>query len=368
MALKVSCKLSGVKNDPDHSGKLSCNYLYITSDAALEYDKKTEYSSILFGAGRDSSPILFNYTTDASLNVESSQGLVPMTDSSNYFSFYRREYNEYTRMEYDKSTGTYMTKTSTYRGPWEPVAIHVNTSILRDFNVAAGHSYQYIIYPDATDQRQQFANNSDLETSHLFGAPVKVQWGEWSLTELIPVQNEIEDAPIVKKTYKADLNNVWLFKYALETGAQTQNMDFSEVKTLGRFPRIHSGNQNYMSGDVSCYLGSEIVPYSKNGYVERLRNSIKTPLSTNERVKMLQQWRSIASSKNPKLLRDMKGQAWIVRIMSSSNTPKNFYPDQPDIISFSWRQIDDPSGVIIYGAGDTVVDRTEHYGLWEPKY
>ena len=41
---------------------------------------------------------------------------------------------------------------------------------------------------------------------------------------------------------------------------------------------------NNISGDVSCFLGSEIVPYSSNGYIERMRNSIRAPLSTNEKA------------------------------------------------------------------------------------
>ena len=51
------------------------------------------------------------------------------------------------------------------------------------------------------------------------------------------------------------------------------------------------------------------------------------------------------------LLKDIKGQSWIVQIFSSSNRAKNFYYNQPDTITFQWKQIADPSNVIIYGEG-----------------
>lgn len=366
MSRRISVKLSGVQNDAYHNGKLTCEHLYIISDANAQFDGEVNYSTVLYSGARSDSPIMLNYEANYDLYTTAASGIVPVTDAGNYFSFYRREYQEYERMEYDPGSGQVVRQTTVFKGPWEPVGIHVNTGFLRDFNVTSGRSYQYIIYPETTDQRQQFANNDDFKTAHITGAPVITNWDEWSLTELIPINEEDSDAPIVSKRYKADIDNVWLFKYALETGTQTQNMDYSEVKTLGPFPRINNGASNYLSGDVSCLLGSEIIPYSKNSYIERLRGAIRTPLSTNERIKMLQQWRTIANSRNPKLLKDIKGQSWIVRIMSSSNTPKNFYPGQPDVISFSWRQIEDTHNVIIYGAPDTLPDKNECNSEWEP--
>ena len=66
---------------------------------------------------------------------------------------------------------------------------------------------------------------------------------------------------------------------------------------------------------------------------------------------MLNQWRKMAYSRNPKLLKDNKGQSWIVQIFSSSNTPYSHYVNQPDKISFSWKQINTTDKSIIYGKG-----------------
>ena len=66
---------------------------------------------------------------------------------------------------------------------------------------------------------------------------------------------------------------------------------------------------------------------------------------------MLRKWREIAFSPNPKLLKDIKGQSWIVQVISNNNTPQNFYKNQPDTISFSWKQIDDVDNIVITGDG-----------------
>ena len=69
---------------------------------------------------------------------------------------------------------------------------------------------------------------------------------------------------------------------------------------------------------------------------------------------MLKQWRAFAYSKKPKLLKDTKGQSWIVSITDSSNSPFNSYHNQPDKISFTWVEIESTDSVVIYGDGDEV--------------
>lgn len=299
--------------------------------------------------------------------------------------------------KYNKNTYQLVDAVKIYKGPWEPVALKTNTSYLRDYNITNDHSYQYIMYPaeytdlnlfDRVNVKQIFANydgmiwNSDSEipgqgkmeigsyenNAYKTGSPVTTHWNEWSIVELEPISFDL-DAPIVKQTYKANFDQLWLFKYSLETGAQTQNIGRSEFQTLGQFPKIGFGQANYASGDVSALLGSEIIPYRGQKYIERLRSSRVNPLSTNERVKMLEQWRTLVASKNPKLLRDMKGQSWIVQIMSGSNTSKNSYFNQPDTISFSWKQVADTKNVVIYGdVGNTEEVALEGEPEWTPMF
>ncbi len=282
------------------------------------------------------------------------------TGSSGEYSVYRREYRTYHKV-------TAPSEYKIVQGSWKPVALKINYSQfpIRDFNIKAGESYQYVIYPaNSALAENVFANVATKGPYTGTGAPKEAHWDEWSLIELKPVENVV-DAPILRKTFIADLDNIWLFKYGLEIGNQTQNIQKSDIQTLGRYSKIGYGRANSISGDVSCYLGSEIVPYSAEGYIERMRKSINTPLSTNEKALMLQKWRDFVFSPNPKLLRDIKGQSWIVQIMSSSNSPKNFYYNQPDTISFSWKQIDDTDGVVIIGSGEALPEVGCYDSVWK---
>lgn len=365
MARKIEFSISGVGADAYHDGQLKCHYMYVSSNANHKDEGEVTYTTFL-STYRNEFPIALNFTIDSTLNVDSVEGAAALTESGNYFSVYRREYQTYERVIRDPNDDSLKTEVETYQGPWEPVAIKTTRSLFRDFNITAGRSYQYILYPGSTITDQQYANATSEGTYAGTGIPVETGWNEWSLIELKPVANNV-DAPILRKTYEVDLDNVWLFKYSLETGSQNQNFQKSEIQTLGQYQQMGYGKLNYMSGDVSCLLGSEIVPYSAQGYIERMRSSIYAPLSTNEKAYMLREWRKIAFSPNPKLLKDMKGQSWIVQITSNSNTPKNHYMNQPDTISFSWKQIDDTDNIVILGDGGQLPKKGEFGTIWKKK-
>lgn len=203
------------------------------------------------------------------------------------------------------------------------------------------------------------------------GNPVYTQWSDWSLVELRDVNVDALFAdqkrhPAVQTAYEADVDNVWLFKYGVEEGSQTINLSKSEFNSMGEFPRYFSGELNAESGDVSCWLGSEIAKGSRLGYVERRRRAIFQPLATNEAVSMLADWRKIVKSGNPKLLRDRKGRSWIVQITASSSTTQGTYTGCPTKISFSWKQIGDPAkATIVYGNGSEL-DKVGESGVWKP--
>ena len=288
------------------------------------------------------------------------------------YSFYRREREYFTHSSNQLNNNNY----EEFMGEWEPVLlpqimnydsleeiitrVDINDDIymFRDYNIQSDHSYQYLCCNDDNILKQNFAMETPVAgTDQIIDGDIfRPKWANWSLTELIPI-NKNANTPSVNKIYKADNNNSWLFKFNLETGAQTQNLTKNEINTLGQYSKVGFGIKNYISGDITCLLGSEIVPYSAVGYVERLLNGITKPLSTNEKIRMLEQWRKIAYSKNPKLLKDIKGQSWIVQIFTNSNTPHNFYKDQPDSISFSWKQVESSDNCIILGNGDLYPER-----------
>lgn len=388
-----------VVTDEYHDGKMTVQYCYLFNSTKQELINKVRdniktYGSLsyntVFGLSNSEessrfdwkkySPFILNFTNDHKTIVAEDNGLyfVPGVKANNY-SIYRREYevfgehpvtNNVSSLEPWEIYGSFYES----KGEWQPVIINSRIGQIRDFNIQADKTYQYILYPsdyldsgaiDGGSSLQIFANydgkiyknkeegivTGGEETAWQAGQPVSVNWNDWNIIELIPLENE-KNVPIVQKTYRVNLDQMWFFKYALEVGNQTQNISRNEFQTLGKYPKIGYGQSDYISGSVTAMLGSEIRPYRGDSYVERLRmnrGAEQQINTTNERALMLKQWRSFVASKNPKLLRDKKGQSWIVQIMSGSNTPKDSVKNQPDTISFEWKQIDSVDNIIIYG-------------------
>ena len=275
------------------------------------------------------------------------------------FSIFRREY----RVMYKNGS---LTDTTTVIGDqWYPVALNIATNEalaasgeisikVKDYNIKNGYSYQYIIFPndDITTAGElspyiyantpvQFGktfNSVQHQFMQSYSKPVEVNFEYWSLVELVP-NDELIDAPLAESSYTVDPANIWLFKYALDTGSISQTVSKNEINTLGQFNKFGHGLRNILSGSISCQLGSEIVPLSKLGYLERMPYARSKPLTTNDKNEMLLLWRKLAYSKNPKLLRNLKGESWIVQIVESSNTTSNNIFNYPDTIQFSWKQV-----------------------------
>ena len=261
---------------------------------------------------------------------------------SNAYTIYRKELNSLKGME----IVDHLVHGSSDDRPWT----------IRDYNITNNRKYTYYINQDGSNNKL-----TPLGTGEIFTG------GKcWSIAELYPTDlpTDMENSLTIKKKYVVDENNVWLFKYNGEFGSQTQNIAKSEQGTLGKYPRMGQGMRNNQTGSVSCLLGSEIIPGQQEentsivkGYQERLRSAryndagdpTRTLTSSNSAIDMLNAWRSFVQSKNPKLLKDVKGQSWIVQITSNQNTPMSHVQGQPDSISFSWIQIGDTKDIIITG-------------------
>ena len=292
--------------------------------------------------------IQYNYNLH-SIDIKINGGLT----SNRTYTIYRQEYvNGYIEHTSEDLIGFTPVEHFVFDGTY-PISI-------RDYNITNGRKYRYFI------QLEQPGENNYHYISSL-GFVVETPGKCWSIAELIPqdAPDGFEGTPTVRQYYAIDENNVWVFKYNAEFGSQTQGMSKTEHQTLGKYPQIGHGLRNNISGQISALLGSEIRPgtYTQSnnqlqhsGYRERLRNvRVEQPTagivsrSSNDSVDMLEQWRKFVHSKNPKLLKDVKGQSWIVQIMDNQNTPKSQVDGRPDTISFSWIQINDPKNMIITG-------------------
>ena len=241
----------------------------------------------------------------------------------------------------------------------ELVAKNLRSYKFRDYNVSNHRHYRYFIYLSPTEQppteqpptEQPPTEQKDKKIIYKTSFDIYTDWQQWRITELHPTDESM-------KTFTANPEDVWLFNLNIDSGAQAQNVSFNEVQTLGVYPRISQGKGNYVSGSVSCLLGSDVISVgealkrglslSDAGYLEMRKYS--SSITSNQRVDMLKAWRKLVASKNPKLLKDREGQSFLVSLSNSTNKPMDAARLQPNTINFNWTQIGTLDGVTIVGA------------------
>lgn len=309
---------------------------------------------------------LFNFE-----NVESN-GKIIMTaaaqgisndDQSLYsISIYKKE------IWYNRETGKPMEQ-----DVWTPVVLENASGTIRDFNIGNNRYYKYVFRL----VENKIGGNVEYQSGII--VPIKTNWQGWSITEL----HETDDP----KVFTASPKDVWKFKYNISNGAQTQNVAKTQQETLSRYPIFSHGVKNAIGGSVTCLLGREMInadytnkewvyeqdpntsepnfiwrekngPFENlGGYRERLGrvqsfcstnpNYLSASvlgfrnLTSNEAVDMLDKWRDVCYSGNPKLLKDQKGQTFIIQITDPSNTTNESWEKMPEEISFSWIEIAD---------------------------
>ena len=231
-----------------------------------------------------------------------------------------------------------------------PVVVNGRSVSFRDFNISNNRTYLYQVFPKSAGAERDSVS-----------ASISTHWQDWSITELHPVEGR-------DKTFTASLSDVWLFKYNVEPSQQTQNISKTQQDNLTAYPKFSNGKKNHISSSVTCLLGSQMVSYdfittkeqydAKNGwtYVDvpghweggySERRPFVSQLTSNERIDMLNAWRQVVYSGNPKLVKDRKGQKFLVQIIEGSNTTQDNYYQMPDQISFSWVEIGDLDDAII---------------------
>lgn len=227
---------------------------------------------------------------------------------------------------------------------YSPVQTRATRFHIRDYNISNNRLYRYIVYPASADK--PLMSVSDIGYA---------KWQNWSITELHPVEGN-------SKQFTVTADDVWLFSGNIEPAAQTQNIVMNEQQTLGIFPRYSQGRQNYISSSITCLLGemlpanyvkkkmSHNIKSEKTGLGEVIftwedvnignyQEKLSKQITSNEKVDMLLAWRRIVHSGNPKLLKDRKGQSFLVAITENSNTTNEMVGKLPETISFSWSQI-----------------------------
>lgn len=186
---------------------------------------------------------------------------------------------------------------------------------LYDFNVVNNNEYQYILF---------------AETADYISAPlqqdgyVNTNWWNWSLVGLTKSEAD-------SKVYYADTNNVWIFDTELQSSALQQNLDKAVLENFTQFPKLSSGKKNYLTGTVTAYLS--------NPHNSRYQDT----------VEQYNAFINFIADENPKLLKDRKGNGWIVGTTSNQMQYNDVTAEQITTVNFDFVQLDNLDDLNIIG-------------------
>lgn len=185
-----------------------------------------------------------------------------------------------------------------------------------DFNVLNGNEYQYTIF---------------AETENYISAPleqlgfVKASWWNWSLVGL---QESDTDG-----LYYADSENIWLFDTMLTSNGFDQNIDKYIMENFTQFPKISSGKKNYLSSSLTAFLSN--VDLTTGKYVDT--------------IEQYNRFVDFIAQPTPKLLRDRKGNGWVVSTTGNSMQYIDESTEQITKVSFNFVQLNDINSVNVIG-------------------
>lgn len=195
-----------------------------------------------------------------------------------------------------------------------------------DYSVANGRTYEYIA----------IIANSYSANYYKYSGLITPRFDYWALNDF-----EINDDGALS------VGETWKLRYNADPGAVTQNITKTKFDNLSQYPTYSYGLTNYASGSMSCLLGREVMIATSTGtcmgnwYVERLSdNSIFRNLTSNEAISMEKLWRALVHSGHKKLLRDIKGNMWVVQIVASNVQNQDGYNGSPAMLNFDWEECD----------------------------
>lgn len=272
------------------------------------------------------------------------------------------------------------TKFSLYRkSPEQKYWSHVcdldegNLNVI-DYNIVNNQYYTYflLVTYEEYDESQSLLNKYIIGKYDLdeIGDTkyIKTKANSWTLYDV----EETDQEGVYLK-----IGRTWNLGLGLSDENVTHNNNITTWDTLGKYPRIAHGTADYDSmsftgllGNIFCYEDYYMVDKdgnrtnygtltnikgdSRNNYTEREEElfydddkqktikgytwRVSNPWST-ENQKLLM-WKDFISNGNLKLLKDLKGNAWIIDIAESSSYKINTQsPLQQTEITFSWKEV-----------------------------
>ena len=236
-----------------------------------------------------------------------------------------------------------------------------------DYNITTDNYYHYLAAIEVTTSEgleyklyQNYTDETQTKLNYLY-----VQWGDWTICD-------IEDSTENGIYFKS--GDMWHLKYNMSDDmTNTMNTGVTMWETLGRYGKYSIGQKNFDSGSISCLLGD--IDYY-NDY--SIRNKFKTDPKTGklyeseEQDKIFNQricgynekinkdskygrqvekekaWKSFITNGKLKLLKDYKGNSWIVMVQANPTYQVDYKSNLMEtMVSFEWQEAEDVSKVAI---------------------
>ena len=252
----------------------------------------------------------------------------------------------------------------------------INSYKLYDYNIESGQYYHYLATvneADGTVSTYSMINEQTGEDEYY-----RRTFGNWTICN---VEEDFENENVYIKTGKT-----WNLGYNIDTPSFNQSLSVTSWDTLGRYPKVSIGERNYDTSRFTGLLGlikeytsydfvgqnnyQQIIPMVLNDYTEKnetFNNSkyenYEIDLADNYKyacevwtvtnkyateMDKLKAWKEFMSDGELKLLRDNKGNTWIIQISEPPEYSINYISNrQQTQISFTWKEVINASNISI---------------------
>lgn len=230
-----------------------------------------------------------------------------------------------------------------------------NYSML-DYNIKANAFYHYLVaYRQSSGSYKMYEDTVISPDGVSSPAYIATKWDFWTICDI----EETETENLYVKT-----GSIWKLRYNMDNGEITQNNSVSTWDTLGQFPKYSIGKKNYLGSTVTCLLG-EIAEYRETTPITTEENgttkttfTVKTEEGYTEKVnkddmyarevEKYDAWREFINDGSLKLLKDYKGNSWVIQVTSSPTYNINMQTNLlQTTISFSWQEALDVDSISI---------------------
>lgn len=229
-----------------------------------------------------------------------------------------------------------------------------------DYNIVNNEYYHYLVAvqmidPDTLEPVYNIYQNkiTDEVRNQDFLEYVKINWNSWSICDI--EESEEDENVYIKKG-----GSVWKLAFNMAEESLNQNLSVTVWDTLSKYSKVSIGPKDFESSTMSCLLGA-IEEYKEfNNQLDIIADKYRQVYGYTERenvndvysreVDKLKAWKKFCSNGKLKLLKDVKGNSWIIQIVGNPNNNIDIKSNiEETIISFDWQEVVDVSKVSIIG-------------------